>query len=221
MKKHAFILALLSTVLFTACAKPDAVEETSVAEATSSDAVSDGVSAEHSLFIQMLNSNGLLRSGLAVEKNEQSVTITIPQSMFGDLTTEEMITEQVDFGATAVTITADGAIKAEFAPEDYAVILEDSAVELEEKISVTLEDNDMIKDITFNEDRNHFEVLCDGSHSINSTIFASLTFIADIPTYQIFNGVKPEDVYVEIDYLDADTQELLAHLDSREPAAAN
>ena len=143
-----------------------------------------------------------------VDETLTTVDITIPASLLGDLTDDELYQMVSDQGYVGYTRNPDGSVtyRMSLAKRDEA--LQSAAMSVEGAFSamvafepsiLAITHSDDFRSITLEVNQAAFEA-SDSAALIGVDVALSATF------YQMFDGVGAEDYLANIDYLDADSQ---------------
>jgi hypothetical protein len=143
-----------------------------------------------------------------VDENLETVDITIPASLLGDLTDDELYQMVADQGYVGYARNPDGSVtyRMSLAKRDEALQAAAMSVEGAFAAMVSYEPSifaithsDDFKSITLEVNQEAFEA-SDSAALIGVDVALSATF------YQMFDGVGAQDYVAKIDYLDADSQ---------------
>lgn len=148
---------------------------------------------------------------LNVENGLTKVKITLPAVMFAGQAAEEVISAAKEKGIDQVTANADGSYTYTISKKQHAALLAEMKKSLTDAVAKLKEDtsNAFIKDIEYNSDFTAFTVYVD--QSANSTFYGIAIFgigIADM-YYQLFSGVKAEDIKIVFTVKNADTKAVI------------
>ena len=143
-----------------------------------------------------------------VDETLTTVDITIPASLLGDLTDDELYQMVSDQGYVGYTRNSDGSVtyRMSLAKRDEALQAAEMSVEGAFSAMVSYEPSilaithsDDFRSITLEVNQEEFEA-SDSAELIGVDVALSATF------YQMFDGVDTQDYLAQIDYLDADSQ---------------
>ena len=143
-----------------------------------------------------------------VDETLTTVDITIPASLLGDLTDDELYQMVSDQGYVGYTRNSDGSVtyRMSLAKRDEALQAAEMSVEGAFSAMVSYEPSilaithsDDFRSITLEVNQAAFEA-SDSAELIGVDVALSATF------YQMFDGVDAQDYLAKIDYLDADSQ---------------
>ena len=143
-----------------------------------------------------------------VDEALTTVDITIPASLLGDLSDDELYQMVSDQGYVGYTRNSDGSVtyRMSLAKRDEALQAAETSVEGAFSAMVAYEPSilgithsDDFRSITLEVNQEEFEA-SDSAELIGVDVALSATF------YQMFNGVDTQDYLAQIDYLDADSQ---------------
>jgi hypothetical protein len=143
-----------------------------------------------------------------VDESLTTVDITIPASLLGDLTDEELYQMVSDQGYVGYTRNPDGSVtyRMSLAKRDEALQAAETSVEgafsamvAYEPSILAITHSDDFRSITLEVNQEAFEA-SDSAQLIGVDVALSATF------YQMFDGVGAEDYLAKIDYLDVDSR---------------
>ena len=143
-----------------------------------------------------------------VDETLTTVDITIPASLLGDLTDEELYQMVSDQGYVGYTRNPDSSVtyRMSLAKRDEALQAAETSVEgafsamvAYEPSILAITHSDDFRSITLEVNQEAFEA-SDSAELIGVDVALSATF------YQMFDGVGAEDYLAKIDYLDVDSR---------------
>lgn len=154
-----------------------------------------------------INDNG--EASPEIEKGLFDVTITMPGSMVETGDFETTIEEARKGGINSVVLNDDGSITYKMSRAVHKTIMQEMRESFNEMIDDLKTDSESIKDVKYNKklsavtltvEREIFENSFDGFSIFGLGIGAMY--------YQLFDGVKADDIAVSIDIVDASTGEV-------------
>lgn len=156
-----------------------------------------------------------------VEKNLFDVTVTLPAEFVGDATQEELDLMAEKVGVHSITLNEDGSATYVMSKEQHAKLLEETAQSIRTSLNemVGSEDYPNITAIDANDDFTEFTVTTTSTELDMQEAFSVMGFYMYSGMYGIFSGEAPDNVHV--DFVNADTGEVIESSDSKDMEAAS
>jgi hypothetical protein len=179
--------------------------------ATSSNVQSSSVGAVTESIPNNKNAN------IAVDKGLLDVKITLPSSLFGEKSHEDITANAKTEGVKDVKFNDDGSITYKMSKSDYKKFLEKTASSIHASMQDIINDkktNPSVVDITCNDTFTEFNVLVDAE---KYSPFESIVFMAFYIQgfyYQSINGVREDERRVVINIKNSNSNEIINTMDS-------
>lgn len=215
MKHHILaggcLIVLIGVLGLSACSQNSEATETPENTKTQEAAVDS--SGEASSSDEDEDDGGTISSN----KGLTSVEVTLPASLFQDMTPEQIKSAAKENGVSEVAVNSDGSVTYKMSQEIHQKILDDLKSIVDESIQETLSDKNTypsFTDITYEDDMSLFTVSCDQSLYTEYQAFAALNFVIQGIYYQALNGGDSGTANVLVNFVDKDTNEVLYTYDS-------
>lgn len=218
--KKLIALSLAGSLALTlaACGGTGASENSS--EAASSDSEDPISSSESEEAGPSSESTGDLAAlgDIDVEDNLFDVEITIPADYVEGATQEEIEQEAAEAGVHSATLNDDGSVTFVMSKSQHEKLLEDMRASIQQSLNemVGSEEYPNITSIETNDDFTEFTVTTTSSELSLEESFSVMAYYVYSGVYGVFSGETPENVHV--DFVNADTGEILESADSSEMA---
>lgn len=146
--------------------------------------------------------------GITVESGWFDVEITLPADFVGEENPDEIFEDEQAEGLKEIKVNADGSVTYKMTKALHNEMMEEMAADLTKQIEDIKHDENYvsIEDIQFNRTFSEFEVIVDREafeNSFDGFITISLGIMGMY--YQIFDGVNPEQVKVDIVLVDVES----------------
>lgn len=207
MKKKLLSLIIAFSAILTACGQntdttvekePSSVEETATIEVGSE----EPSTAESSTS-----------TALTVDENLFTVEITLPKDMLGeDVTQESLDQSATENGFKSITLNPDGSATYVMSKKKHKEYLEELKTSLSESCNSLIDGENAIEsfeEIKFNDNMSKFDVYVDKETFSDWDTLSLLSFYIYGGYYQAFSGIDGEDIDVEVNFIDKDTNEVL------------
>lgn len=205
MKRKLILLLLAISMTSVACGSTETTiekESKPVSDISSQEPYSEESPAE-------INST----SSISVDENLLSVEITLSKSLLGDDITHESLDQSLsENGFDSATLNEDGSVTYKMSKKRHKEFLDELKKSLEETCNDLINGEDAVESferVTFNDDMTKFDVYVDKAVFSDWDSFSTLGFYMYGSYYQAFSGVKEEDIDVEVNYIDKDTDEII------------
>lgn len=156
--------------------------------------------------------NGTKGEKVEIDKGLLNVEITLPASMFEGQDAETVIAEAKEEGVDKVVSNNDGSFTYKMSKAKHKELLEDMKATVLEGIEETKSSENFasVEDVTYNKDFTEFTMIVDKAKFENSFDgFAAMGLGISGLYYQMFNGVKEDDVKATITIEDKDSGETI------------
>lgn len=143
------------------------------------------------------------------KKADGSVEMILPPDLVDDETMDELNSGEGDFGEVEYTQNADGSVTIMLTKEQHQEFLQElreGAVAMFEELSEAFVS---FQDLEISDDMQQFTVLVDGDTWSEDAVFGFLGFTITSFVYQIYDGVKMDDMKLELKVVDDETGEVL------------
>lgn len=220
MKKLvALSLAACMALSLSACSGTATSASSSEASAPSEAPVSSSASEEASSSAESTADLAAL-GDIEVEDNLFDVEITIPADYVEGATQEEIEQEAAEAGVHSATLNDDGSVTYVMSKSQHEKLLEDTRASIRQSLDdmVGSEEYPNITSIETNDDFTEFTVTTTSTELSMQESFSVMAYYVYSGLYGVFSGEAPENVHV--DFVNADTGEILESADSSEMAEA-
>lgn len=149
---------------------------------------------------------------MQVDKGLLTTNITLPASLFSDMTEEEIHAAAAEAGYSDCRINADGSVTYTMTNAVYKEKLEEMKESCQQSAAEMLEGENAVasfKRIEYNDDFSKFDIYVDSEQFTMWDTFANFTFYISGVYYQLFSGKDMDDVDVTVQYIDDATGEVL------------
>lgn len=205
MKRKLILLFLTISIISVACGRTETTIEKE-SQADSDTIVQESFSEESSTEVSST-------SAISVDENLLSVEITISKDFLGTEVTQESLDQSLaENGFDSATLNDDGSVTYKMSKKKHKEFLDELKKSLEETCNNLINGEDAVESferITFNDDMTKFDVYVDKASFSDWDSFSTLGFYMYGSYYQAFSGVKGEDIDVEVNYIDKDTDEII------------
>lgn len=206
MKRKLLSLIIAVSTVLTACGSTETTvekEQPVIEEATTVETVSEELSTE----------DNSTTAAISVDENLFTVEITVAKEWLGeDVTQESLDLNVTENGFESATLNADGSVTYKMSKKKHNEFLEEMKKTTEESCNNLINGEDAIESfekITFNDDLTKFDIYVDKETFSDWDTFSTLVFYMCGGYYQAFNGVAGDDIDVEVNYIDNDTNDIL------------
>lgn len=217
--KKLIALSLAGSLALTlaACGGTGASENSSEAASPSKDPISSSESEEAGPSSESTGDLAAL-GDIDVEDNLFDVEITIPADYVEGATQEEIEQEAAEAGVHSATLNDDGSVTFVMSKSQHEKLLEDMRASIQQSLNemVGSEEYPNITSIETNDDFTEFTVTTTSSELSLEESFSVMAYYVYSGVYGVFSGETPENVHV--DFVNADTGEILESADSSEMA---
>ncbi|PWM56322.1 MAG: hypothetical protein DBX91_14230 [Subdoligranulum variabile] len=217
--KKLIALSLAGSLALTlaACGGTGASENSSEAASPSEDPISSSESEEAGPSSESTGDLAAL-GDIDVEDNLFDVEITIPADYVEGATQEEIEQEAAEAGVHSATLNDDGSVTFVMSKSQHEKLLEDMRASIQQSLNemVGSEEYPNITSIETNDDFTEFTVTTTSSELSLEESFSVMAYYVYSGVYGVFSGETPENVHV--DFVNADTGEILESADSSEMA---
>ena len=161
-------------------------------------------------------------SAIEVDEGIFSTEVRIPLNLFGEDASTMMSAEELKQEMSAdgydVEVDLDGDVAVlKMSSGTYELMKAEMKSGVDELIAESLEDEgDIYKSVDYSEDMREFTVEVDGSTFGQSVSFFGFSLLIVAAFYQPFAGVKVDERFVTINYIDSVSGEVLQSFDSRD-----
>ena len=178
----ALLLALAMTICFCACGNKTSTPDESK---NSSDSVK-------------------------VDEGLLTVKITIPASFLDtDDTPESIQKEATEKGFKSCTINDDGSVTYEMTKSKRNDLLKEIKEELDANLEEVVNDEDCsIEKVDYNKNLTEFTAYTNSNYTAYDNLNA-LVFYMHGAIYQLYNGVKQDDIDIKVKFVDSETKEVV------------
>ena len=153
---------------------------------------------------------------ISVDKNVLSVEITIPASMYGEegANEESLEIDKDAYPDLEYTINDDGSVTYKMSKSTHQKFLDELKASLDEGFQeLTDQESDSyvasFTEISYNDDLSVFNVIVDPeAYTSWDTLYALSLEIAGM-YYQAFTGVDSDDLFVEVNFINETTNEII------------
>ena len=146
------------------------------------------------------------------EEEKRIVELKLSGSLFGELTPEEIRAQAEANGFSECLIAEDGTVTYRMTAAHQKRYLQNYVRSLEQQLQSYVDGEDFVnsfQEITHNEDFTRFDILVpEDAYSEWDRMYDSVLFAAGA-YYQLFSGIRAEDVDVTVNFLDHKTKKLL------------
>lgn len=169
------------------------------------------------------NSTSESQQSIEVEKELFDVQITLPADFVGETTQEDLDAESDHFHSA--TLNEDGSVTIVMSKKQHKALMQELADEINETLAEMpgSEDFPNITNIETNDDFTVFTVTTKSTELSLSESFSVMGFYMYGGMYGAFNGANPDNFDVRVDFVNADSGEIIdtASLSDVQDAAAN
>ncbi len=214
----AIMMALVLCLnVFSACgstkgeeAQSDSKTEVETTEETTTNEVDEEESGDDKL--EDIEAIG----DVEVDKGIFNVTLTIPQDFVGEMTQEKLDETVKEKGYKSATLNEDGSVTYVMTKAQHKEMMDGIKESIDQSLSemVGSEDYPNITDITANDDYTSFTITTKNTEPDMAESFAAMAFYMYGGMYGIFAGQEVENVHIE--YVNADTGEVISSSDSKD-----
>lgn len=161
-------------------------------------------------------------SAIEVDEGIFSTEVRIPLNLFGEDASTMMSAEELKQEMSAdgydVEVDLDGDVAVlKMSSGTYELMKAEMKSGVDELIAESLADEgDIYKSVDYSEDMREFTVEVDGSTFGQSVSFFGFSLLIVAAFYQPFAGVKVDERFVTINYIDSVSGEVLQSFDSRD-----
>lgn len=218
MKKLiALCLAGTLALSLAACGGTVSSESTSAAASPSETPAAASASEETTSSSDGTESLDAL-GDIDVEENLFDVEITLPAEYVESTTQEEVDQAAEEAGVHSATLNEDGSVTFTMSKSQHAALLEEVRASIRQSLDemVGSEDYPNITAIETNDDFTEFTVTTTSTELSLGEGLSVMGYYLYGGMYGIFSGETPENIHV--DFVNADTGEILQSADSREMA---
>lgn len=140
--------------------------------------------------------------------NQKSVTL--PETLFSDMTEDEIYALKDDQGYEKVTINEDGSVTLKMAKDKYKEIKADLRKDIDSVIdSLKAEENSFVEDITYNDDLSTFTILAkEDAFDEDFAVYTELSVLMSAYYYHFFNEKEESEIHVKFNYADPSTKDV-------------
>ena len=153
---------------------------------------------------------------ISVDKNLLSVEITIPASIYGEegVDEESLESSKETYPDLEYTINDDGSVSYKMSKSTHQKLMDDLKASLDEGFQeMTNEGSDSyvasFTEVAYNDDLSEFNITVDPNTYTSWDTFYALSFEIAGMYYQAFNGTDSNDLYVEVNFIDGTTNEII------------
>ena len=202
-----FLLSLICCFSMSACSGASSTT------ASSTVASSSTVSSASSAATSAANSAGT-SNALEVEENLFDVEITLPASLVGETTQEELEAQTIASHVHSVTLNEDGSATYVMSKAQHAELMKEVATSINQSLSemVGSEDYPNITSIVANDDFTVFTITTTSTELTMQESFSTLGYYLLGGMYNTFAG--NESVNIHVDFINADSGEVISSADS-------
>jgi|GEM_PF-530882 hypothetical protein len=143
-----------------------------------------------------------------VDETLETVDITIPASLLGDLTDDELYQMVADQGYVGYARNPDGSVTYRMSLAKRDETLQSAAMSVEGAFAAMVSSEPSILAITHSEDFRSITIEVDQEafEATDSAALIGVDVALSATFYQMYDGVGAQDYLANIDYLDADSQ---------------
>ena len=192
----------------------EAPESAESAEAAGTDTASESKSDDAAKDMEAL-------SNISVDKQLLDVTLTIPKEYVGETTQEELDLTVKEKGYKSATLNEDGSVTYVITKAQHKELMEDVKNTINQSLSEMAgsENYPNVTSVTANEDYTSFTITTKNAEPDVNESFAALAMYMYGGMYAIFNGEDAENIHV--DFVNADTGEVISSADSKNLGGGN
>ncbi|MBQ6364671.1 MAG: hypothetical protein IJH81_05815 [Lachnospiraceae bacterium] len=160
-------------------------------------------------------------SNISVDKQLLNVTLTIPKEYVGETTQEELDLTVKEKGYKSATLNEDGSVTYVITKAQHKELMEDVKNTINQALSEMAgsENCPNVTSVTANEDYTSFTITTKNAEPDVNESFAALAMYMYGGMYAIFNGEDAENIHV--DFVNADTGEVISSADSKNLGGGN
>ena len=160
-------------------------------------------------------------SNISVDKQLFDVTLTIPKEYVGETTQEELDLTVKEKGYKSATLNEDGSVTYVITKAQHKELMEDVKNTINQSLSEMAgsENYPNVTSVTANEDYTSFTITTKNAEPDVNESFAALAMYMYGGMYAIFNGEDAENIHV--DFVNADTGEVISSADSKNLGGGN
>lgn len=153
---------------------------------------------------------------IEVEKEVFDVTITLPASLVGEVTQEELDADMAEGKVYSAVVNEDGSVTYTMSKSQHKILMSEMAEEIESSLSemVASEEFPNFTKIDVNDDYTHFTVTTKSEKLDFAESFSVLGFYMLGGIYSAFNG--DTDTVITVDFVNADSGEIISSASSDE-----
>lgn len=151
-------------------------------------------------------------NGIQVDQGPLNTELTLPASLFTDMTEDEIVSAAEAAGYTSCTVNKDGSVTYTMTTAKYKEILEEMRISAEDSVAALLEGDSAVpsfKDIQYNNIFSQYEVYVDSETYTTWDAMYALVFYMDGMYYQMFSGVPQDEIEIEVSFIDSESGETL------------